>query len=166
MTSLCLIFKFTPERHPDKCDGFISPTSTPLTYEVNWRYKELGQTTLRIRLTKRSWIEDVWKRCQGFASSKASRSLLTKQTDVTCVLNIPLQCHKVFKLAQFKDDDQAQECLEFGFKADGCLLFQVWAVANFPLSGTVHFQIAHKKCVYRLQLKRNRLQPLRGRKLR
>lgn len=93
----------------------------------------------------------MWERCQSIVSSRASRSLLTKQTDVTCVLNIPLQCHKVFKLPQFKDDDQAQECLEFGFKAEGCLLFRVWAVANFRLSGTVNFQIPHKKCVYRLQ---------------
>lgn len=51
-------------------------------------------------------LVNMQKRCQMMTAwSKASHSFLTKQTDITCVLNIPLLSHKAFQLTQLKEDD-------------------------------------------------------------
>lgn len=46
---------------------------------------------------------------------------------------------KSLKRRRSKTTTKRQSVWKFGFKADGCLPFQVRAVANFPLSGAVTF---------------------------
>lgn len=69
----------------------------------------------------------MWKRCQSIdrVLRSIAVSLLTKQTDVACVLNIPPQCRKALNFPEFKDDDVERGHFELGFKAEACLLFRV-----------------------------------------